>query len=679
MVGQYFYCLERVNIVLRLPCILVGVRMTGNKCKNCGSAELEVDPARGDTICTNCGTVLEDSVIVSEMQFEENAHGGTSALGQFVASDSKGGCRGFGNNFHSPLNRESREITLLNAKRGISNLCQQLRLNQHCLDTAFNFYKMALTRQMTRGRKNTHVLAACVYITCRIEGTPHLLIDFSDVLQIDAFELGRCYLKLSQALCINIPALDPCLYVLRYANNLEFGEKTHEVAMTALRLVQRMKKDNIHYGRRPSGLCGAALLMAARLHDFSRTVGDIVKIVHIHESTLRKRLVEFGETPSSSLTLDEFMNVDLEEEQDPPSYKQARAKDRERAERLQKIMEEMETNNTLQISDLQVEIERQLEERRALKRPTMTESFKILSNVNSENVEEVDTDKFVAQSTLGVIQDCLDSGGNEAETAQPVGLGPSHALMGLEKKNETVPVVNCPFQDGTGELDLEGIDDKDIDQYIMSEHDAKNKDKIWMAMNATYLKEQKEKEERLAKEREEGKPEKKRRKCAGKKKNTPAANTAGEAIEKMLQEKKMSSKINYDVLKSLNISFKEDSSTNITPQETQKQTEPEIILPPPKSVAPSKRSKATPRIQKMKVEPKTEPIKIKEQLKEEVLPVLKTDSSVAGENSETEADMDMEEYEEEEVEAAEHTMSLSQMLNRHRADDNYYGYDDDDY
>jgi transcription factor IIIB subunit 2 len=71
--------------------------MTGNKCKNCGSSELEVDPARGDTVCTNCGTVLEDSVIVSEMQFEENAHGGTSALGQFVASDSKGGCRGFGN------------------------------------------------------------------------------------------------------------------------------------------------------------------------------------------------------------------------------------------------------------------------------------------------------------------------------------------------------------------------------------------------------------------------------------------------------------------------------------------------------------------------------------------------------------------------------------------------------
>lgn len=32
-----------------------------------------------------------------------------------------------------------------------------------------------------------------------------------------------------------------------------------------------------------------ALLMAARLHEFSRQPGDIVKIVKVHESTLRRR------------------------------------------------------------------------------------------------------------------------------------------------------------------------------------------------------------------------------------------------------------------------------------------------------------------------------------------------------------------------------------------------------
>lgn len=97
--------------------------------------------------------------------------------------------------------------------------------------------------------------------------------------------------------------------------------------------------------------------MAARLHEFNRSTSDIVKIVRVHESTVRKRytifslfvcnfvivrfffsfisrLVEFGDTPSSALTLDEFMTVDLEEEQDPPSFKAARKKDKER---LQKV------------------------------------------------------------------------------------------------------------------------------------------------------------------------------------------------------------------------------------------------------------------------------------------------------------------------------------------------------
>lgn len=60
------------------------------KCKNCGSSEIEVDSARGDAVCTNCGSVLEDNIIVSEVQFEE-AHGASNAVGQFVSSDSKGG------------------------------------------------------------------------------------------------------------------------------------------------------------------------------------------------------------------------------------------------------------------------------------------------------------------------------------------------------------------------------------------------------------------------------------------------------------------------------------------------------------------------------------------------------------------------------------------------------------
>ena len=50
------------------------------KCQNCGSNEIESDSTRADSVCTKCGTVCESGIIVSDVQFEENAHGGTSAL-----------------------------------------------------------------------------------------------------------------------------------------------------------------------------------------------------------------------------------------------------------------------------------------------------------------------------------------------------------------------------------------------------------------------------------------------------------------------------------------------------------------------------------------------------------------------------------------------------------------------
>lgn len=102
-------------------------------CKECGCSEIDTDPARGDAVCTNCGCVLEASMIVSEVTFVEDGHGGASTVGQFVSADSRGcglpsvtGGRGV-NGFHTSVGKESREITLRNSKKKIVEVAQQLR------------------------------------------------------------------------------------------------------------------------------------------------------------------------------------------------------------------------------------------------------------------------------------------------------------------------------------------------------------------------------------------------------------------------------------------------------------------------------------------------------------------------------------------------------------------------
>jgi transcription factor IIIB subunit 2 len=66
---------------------------------------------------------------VSEVTFEEDGHGGANAVGQFVSVDMRGGggLSGAATGFHTGIGKESREITLRNAKRRITEVSVQLR------------------------------------------------------------------------------------------------------------------------------------------------------------------------------------------------------------------------------------------------------------------------------------------------------------------------------------------------------------------------------------------------------------------------------------------------------------------------------------------------------------------------------------------------------------------------
>uniref|UniRef100_H0ZRR6 Transcription factor IIIB 90 kDa subunit n=1 Tax=Taeniopygia guttata TaxID=59729 RepID=H0ZRR6_TAEGU len=564
----------------------------GRVCGACGCAEIEVDAARGDAVCTGCGSVLEDNIIVSEVQFVENSGGGSSAVGQFVSLDGAGKTPTLGGGFHANLGKESRAKTLQNGKRQIHHLGNQLQLNQHCLDTAFNFFKMAVSKHLTRGRKRTHVIAACLYLVCRTEGTPHMLLDLSDLLQVNVYVLGKTFLVLARELCINAPAIDPCLYIPRFAHMLEFGDKNHEVSMTALRLLQRMKRDWMHTGRRPSGLCGAALLVAARMHDFRRTVKEVIRVVKVCESTLRKRLTEFQDTPTSQLTIDEFMKIDLEEECDPPSFTagQKKLKIQQLEKALSKKLEDFEG----EISSYQDEIESELENSRPKAKgvfANFTKDDSIEDNASSILGDEEAEDEELEAAANHLNKDFYDElnekdrvkrnedgecrNGNETLVRPPaleslLGPLPTAASLGItESIRECISAKDQePGENtGDGELDLSGIDDSEIDRYILNEAEAQIKTELWMKENADYLKEQKEKEARIAKEKELGIYKEHKPKKSAKKREPIQASTAGEAIEKMLEQKKISSKINYNVLRDLNSKGsntpkKEDDSTD---------------------------------------------------------------------------------------------------------------------
>uniref|UniRef100_A0A8C6M2H7 B-related factor 1 n=1 Tax=Nothobranchius furzeri TaxID=105023 RepID=A0A8C6M2H7_NOTFU len=541
--------------------------MSSKVCKNCGGSEIDVDQARGDAVCMGCGSVLEDNIIVSELEFVETGGGGSLAVGQFVSSEGSQKNPSFGDGFLTGMGSGSRAQTLQRAKQQISALGHQLQMSQHCLDTAFNFYKMALNKSLTRGRKSSHVIAACLYLVCRTEGTPR-------ILSVNVYVLGRTFLLLARELCINAPAIDPCLYIPRFAQMLEFGEKNHDVSMTALRLVQRMKRDWIHTGRRPSGLCGAALLVAARLHDFCRTVKEIINVVKVCETTLRKRLIEFEDTPTSHLTIEEFMRVDLEQECNPPCFTNG----------LKKIKaQQLELQLTKQIDDVedellgyQDEIDAELESCRPKLRGVYAAYAKegewgqrsswtlllLLMWGSGEDIEDAELQavakhfgKELDEISLEALIKLEKKTPEDLEEDFPRNKGPSLAsILGKMPSSATLGLSaslgSCMLSTTSQVKPSPCFSFSDL-QYLLSEKEIRVKTALWMAENSDYLKEQKEKEARIAKEKALGVYKEKKPRSATRRRPPIRASTADEAIGKMLEQKKISSKINYDVLKDL--------------------------------------------------------------------------------------------------------------------------------
>lgn len=131
----------------------------------------------------------------------------------------------------------------------------------------------------------------------------------------------------------DIPVIDPAVYISRFAALLDFGEEENRVANDAVRLVQRFSRDWMDQGRRPAGICGACLIIAARMNNFRRSIEEVVQIVKIAETTVRKRLDEFANTETSTLTIQDWRSgAWFDEGADPPAF--VASVKRDQAERI---------------------------------------------------------------------------------------------------------------------------------------------------------------------------------------------------------------------------------------------------------------------------------------------------------------------------------------------------------
>ncbi|XP_061959072.1 transcription factor IIIB 60 kDa subunit-like isoform X4 [Populus nigra] len=275
--------------------------------RSCGSCREKVRAyydENGIVSCSRCGKVLEFSYLSAEASFVKTRSGESHVAGSFVRSvESENASR-------ERLYERARD-DMLNIKNGLG-----MGENLGIVNQAMVYYRIAVERNFTRGRRTDQVQAACLYIACRENRKPYLLIDFSIYLQINIYVLGAVFLQLCKVLNLTEHAIcqklhDPSIFIHKYTASLS-GGKNKEISDDALTIIASMNYHWIQTGRTPSALWGAALYISALSHGLNCSKSDILRLVHVCGKTLSKRLVEFENTESGSLTFAKELNNQCE-------------------------------------------------------------------------------------------------------------------------------------------------------------------------------------------------------------------------------------------------------------------------------------------------------------------------------------------------------------------------------
>ncbi|GAD96734.1 transcription factor TFIIIB complex subunit Brf1 [Paecilomyces variotii No. 5] len=573
-------------------------------CPNPGCPAPHIVEDDGQKVCSGCGTVISESNIVSEVTFGEASSGAAIVQGTFVGAD-QSHVRSYGPGFQRGGGMESREITEQNGNRYINQLSRALNIPESATKAAGQVFKLAVGLNFIQGRRTKTVAAVCLYIACRRQdGNTVMLIDFADVLMINVFKLGRAYKALLEELRLGgnvflMNPIDPESLIYRFAKQLEFGSSMMQVASEAVRIVQRMNRDWMTTGRRPAGICGAALILAARMNNFRRTVREVVYVVKVTEITINQRLNEFSSTESGELTVDQFRSVQLENAHDPPSFTQAREGKKPSKGRKRKSAEtaaEIEGDESdEELSPPPAQKRRVDADGFAIPNPPIDPALIAINTTQNPSVtaavNEVISEVEGQQTTDGIEHSRPKGRPKGSKNPKPV--PPSAEQMAAEDalENEMTELLSKgsnmvesamgsskePVPDAapekktvseSAEIDsAEFEDDPEVANCLLSAAEVEIKERIWVHENKDYLRTQQAKalKQALAEANGtsgSGKPRKRRRGRLGdvtylegegedEEGRSTRASTPAEATRRMLEKRGFSKKINYRLLESL--------------------------------------------------------------------------------------------------------------------------------
>ncbi|KEG10390.1 transcription factor [Trypanosoma grayi] len=280
-------------------------------CTHPASAQY-ADRTSGTITCTLCGDIVQDQQFELDPVFARGEKANSRSLrtlGHLRPTRGAIGAR-------LPSARPSVEA----ARRGMVSIARQLDISDDMIEMAVAVYKLAVGLNAVSGARPS-ILCAALYAVCRRERTSHMIYDFAEVTGESPYEILSYMRQICEATHTEVPVIDPSCMVHRFAEQMDLGPLTGPVVVCALKVLRAMRDDWIACGRRPMGVCVAALLVACYMFNIPRSPDEVCGFVRLTAGTIAKRLDEFAATQTAVLqNIDEYTRS---ESSLPPSFNQS--------------------------------------------------------------------------------------------------------------------------------------------------------------------------------------------------------------------------------------------------------------------------------------------------------------------------------------------------------------------
>jgi transcription initiation factor TFIIB len=290
-----------------------------HRCPEC-EGNLVADESRGETVCEDCGLVVESGAIdhgpdwrtIDDGERTNNSRVGAprtkllhdeglsstidwkdrDAYGRSLSADKRRRMerlRTWDERFRT---KDHQERNLKQALGEVDRMGSALGLPDDVRETAGVIYRRALNENLLPGRSIEAVSTAALYAAARQAGAPRTLEEFAGVSRVDEMEFKRAYRYVVRELELGVQPANPATYVSRFGSDLGVRGETERMARELLRAGEDA---GVHVGKSPVGLAAAALYAAGLLANNRLTQSEVSDAADVSEVTIRNRYKELLE------------------------------------------------------------------------------------------------------------------------------------------------------------------------------------------------------------------------------------------------------------------------------------------------------------------------------------------------------------------------------------------------